>query len=45
MLVEKYVGRGYPEHPQPERLLEKDIQTELDLDIPDASSTQSAPLI
>ncbi|WP_017718669.1 response regulator [Kamptonema formosum] len=45
MLVEKYVGRGYPEHPQPERLLEKDIQTELDLDMPDASPSRSAPLI
>lgn len=43
-LVEKYVGLGYPEHPEPERLLQEVLEAELDLDAPESFSTPSAPL-
>lgn len=41
MLVEKYVGPGYPEHPEPEQLLEDAIATEFNLDPSKPSSSRS----
>ncbi|MBD2055870.1 response regulator [Oculatella sp. FACHB-28] len=42
MLVEKYVGLGYPDRPRPDRLLAEALEDELEIDIPSAS-TSSKP--
>lgn len=39
MLVENYVGPGYPDRTEPERLLKDALAAELDLDLPESSST------
>ncbi|MBE9177398.1 DUF4388 domain-containing protein [Oculatella sp. LEGE 06141] len=43
MLVEKYVGLGYPDRPTPGKLLADALQDELDINIPEATSA-SLPL-
>lgn len=42
MLVEKYVGLGYPDRPKPDRLLAEALQDELEFDI-DASGSITSP--
>jgi twitching motility two-component system response regulator PilG len=37
MLVEKYVGLGVPNHPQPDKLLAEALEAELEIDISSAS--------
>jgi twitching motility two-component system response regulator PilG len=41
MLVEKYIGLGYPDHPKPSRLLTQALEDELEIDITESASTSS----
>lgn len=41
MLVEKYVGKGQPDRLEPDKLLEKDLEDELEIDITPSGSTSS----
>jgi twitching motility two-component system response regulator PilG len=39
MLVEKYVGKGFPDRPNPDKLLAQAVEDELEIDITESAST------